>query len=105
VVGEVRLNFALNDLDQRAIRKALAERMGRLIEIVGDTTQMIASRRAASREVRLIASVLRRLRANDLRYRKRGPRSTARDPCTASPSTINLGLSAVTLFEGAVGVR
>jgi len=55
------LNFELNDLDHRAIGEALVERMGRLIEIVEDTTRTISARRAASRELRRLMSVLRKL--------------------------------------------
>jgi len=55
------LDFELNDLDHRAISEALVERMGRLIEIVEDTTRTISARRAASRELRRLMSVLRKL--------------------------------------------
>jgi hypothetical protein len=55
------LNFELNDLDHRAIGEALVERMGRLIEIVEDTTRTISARRAASRELGRLMSVLRKL--------------------------------------------
>jgi hypothetical protein len=58
---KISLNFELNDLDHRAIGEALVERMGRLIEIVEDTTQTISARRAASRELRCLTSVLRKL--------------------------------------------
>jgi len=55
------LNFELNDLDHRAIGEALVERMGRLIEIVEDTTRTISARRTASRELRRLMSVWRKL--------------------------------------------
>jgi hypothetical protein len=55
------LNFELDDLDHRAIGEALVDRMGRLIEIVEDTTRTISARRAASREFRRLMSVLRTL--------------------------------------------
>jgi len=65
--GDSLLTVKLDDLDQRAVRKALAERKGGLIEIVGDTTKAASSRRAASRELELIASVLSRLTTNRTR--------------------------------------
>jgi hypothetical protein len=55
------LNFELDDLDHRAIGEALVERVGRLIETVEDTTRTISARRAASRELRRLMSVLRKL--------------------------------------------
>jgi hypothetical protein len=55
------LNFELDDLDHRTIGEALVERMGRLIEIVEDTTRTISARRAASSELRRLMSVLRKL--------------------------------------------
>jgi hypothetical protein len=55
------VNIELNDLDHRAIGEALVVRMGRLIEIVEDTTQTISARRAASREHRRLTSLLRKL--------------------------------------------
>jgi hypothetical protein len=55
------LNIELNDFDHRAIGEAFVERMGRLIEIVEDTTQTISARRAASRELSRLMSVLRKL--------------------------------------------
>jgi hypothetical protein len=55
------LNIELNDLDHQAIGEALVERMGRLIEIVEDTTQTISARRTASRELRRLMSVLHEL--------------------------------------------
>jgi hypothetical protein len=57
----VGLNIELDDLDHRAIGEALVERMGCLIEIVEDTTRTISARRAASRELKLLTSVLRKL--------------------------------------------
>src|SRR5579871_1218543 len=65
--GDSLLTVKLDDLDQRAVRKALAERKGGLIEIVGDTTKAASSRRAASRELKLIASVLSRLTTSGTR--------------------------------------
>ena len=58
---KVGLNIELDDLDHRAIGEALVERVGCLTEIVEDTTQTISSRRAASRELRRLMSVLRKL--------------------------------------------
>jgi hypothetical protein len=58
---KVGLNIELGDLDHRAIGEAFVERVGRLIEIAGDTTQTISARRAASRELRRLMSVLRKL--------------------------------------------
>jgi hypothetical protein len=58
---KIGLNVELSDLDHRAIGEALVERMGRLIEIVEDTTRTISARRAASRELRRLMSVLRKL--------------------------------------------
>ena len=62
---ETWFKIELDDLERRAVRKALAGRMARSIEIVGDTTQTISSRRVASIEVKLIGAVLRKLRTND----------------------------------------
>jgi hypothetical protein len=58
---KVGLNIELHDLDHRAIGEALVERVGRLIEIVEDTTQTMSAQRAASRELRHLMSVLRKL--------------------------------------------
>jgi uncharacterized DUF497 family protein len=55
------LNIELDDLDHRAIGEALVERLGCLIEIIEDTTRTISARRAASRELKLLTSVLRKL--------------------------------------------
>jgi hypothetical protein len=64
------LKVRLDDLDQRAVRRALAERKGGLVEIVGDTTKTASSRRTASRELELIASVLSKLTASRTRQPK-----------------------------------
>jgi hypothetical protein len=64
------LKVKLDDLDQRAVRRALAERKGGLVEIVGDTTKAASSRRTASRELKLIASVLSKLTASRTRQPK-----------------------------------
>jgi hypothetical protein len=50
------LSFDLDDDERRVILKALVERTGRLIELVEDTTQTTAARRAASVELILMAS-------------------------------------------------
>jgi hypothetical protein len=55
---KVGLNIELDNLDHRAIGEALVERVGHLIEIVEDTTRTTTTRRAASRELRLLMSVL-----------------------------------------------
>jgi hypothetical protein len=55
------LNFELDHLDHQAIGEALVERVGRLIEIVEDTTRTISARRTASRELRSLMSVLQKL--------------------------------------------
>jgi hypothetical protein len=52
------LSEYLDDLDHRAIGKAVVERVGRLIENVEDTTHTIPARRAALRELRVLMSVL-----------------------------------------------
>jgi hypothetical protein len=54
------LDIELQNLDHRVIGEALVERVGRLIEIVEDTTRTPSGRRAASRELRLLMSVLRK---------------------------------------------
>jgi hypothetical protein len=59
--GKVGLNIELGDLDHRVIGEALVERMGHLIELVEDTTRTTSARRAASRELRLLMSVLCKL--------------------------------------------
>jgi hypothetical protein len=58
---KIGLNIELDNLDHRAIGEALVERMGQLIEVVGDTTRTTSERRAASRELRLLMSVLCKL--------------------------------------------
>jgi hypothetical protein len=55
------LNIVLDNLDHRVIGKAFVERVGHLIEIVEDTTRTASARRAASRELRLLMSVLCKL--------------------------------------------
>jgi hypothetical protein len=55
------LDIELDNLDHRAIGEALVERVGRLIEIVEDTTRTTSERRAASRELKLLMSVLCKL--------------------------------------------
>jgi hypothetical protein len=55
------VHIDLDDLDHRAIGEALVERMGHLIEIVGDTTRTMSARRAAWRELSFLGSALPRL--------------------------------------------
>ena len=55
---KVGLNIELDNLDHRVIGEALVERVGHLIEIVEDTTRTTSARRAASRELRLLMSIL-----------------------------------------------
>jgi hypothetical protein len=52
------LNIELLHLDHRAIGEALVHRVEHLLEIVEDTTRTISARRTASRELRLLMSVL-----------------------------------------------
>ena len=54
-------NLDLDTLDHRVIGEAFIERVGHLIEIVEDTTRTTSARRAASRELRLLMSVLCKL--------------------------------------------
>jgi hypothetical protein len=54
-------NLDLDNLDHRVIGEAFVERVGHLIEIVEDTTRTTSARRAASRELRLLMSVLCKL--------------------------------------------
>ena len=58
---KVSLNIVLDNLDHRMIGEAFVERVGHLIEIVEDTTRTTSARRAASRELRLLMSVLCKL--------------------------------------------
>jgi hypothetical protein len=58
---KVSLNIILDNLDHRVVGEAFVERVGHLIEIVGDTTRTSSERRAASRELRLLMSVLCKL--------------------------------------------
>jgi hypothetical protein len=55
---KVGLGIELDNLDHRVIGEALVERVGHLIEVVEDTTRTTLARRAASRELRLLMSVL-----------------------------------------------
>jgi hypothetical protein len=55
------LNIELDNLDHRVIGETFVERVGNLIEIVEDTTRTATARRAASRELRLLMSVLCKL--------------------------------------------
>jgi hypothetical protein len=55
------LSVELDELAHRAIGEAFVERLGRLVETVEDTTQTISARRTASRELRRLTSVLRKL--------------------------------------------
>jgi hypothetical protein len=59
--AEVGLNIELDNLDHRAIGEAFVERVGNLIELVEDTTRTTSARRAASRELWLLMSVLCKL--------------------------------------------
>jgi hypothetical protein len=54
-------NLDLDNLDHRVVGEAFVERVGHLIEIVEDTTRTTSARRAASRELRLLMSVLCKL--------------------------------------------
>jgi hypothetical protein len=78
------LSLDLDELDHRAIGKAVVERAGRLIEIVGDTTRTISARRTALRELRLLASLspsLQRMTvACELGSQLRLPRITRQSP-------------------------
>jgi hypothetical protein len=58
---KVSLNIILDNLDHRVVGEAFVQRVGHLIEIVGDTTRTTSERRAASRELRLLMSVLCKL--------------------------------------------
>ena len=58
---KVSLNIVLDNLDHRVIGEALVQRVGQLIELVEDTTRTSSARRAASRELRLLMSVLCKL--------------------------------------------
>jgi hypothetical protein len=55
---KVSLNIVLDNLDHREVGEAFIERVGHLIELVGDTTRTTSARRAASRELRLLMSIL-----------------------------------------------
>jgi hypothetical protein len=66
------LKLELNDQELTAVARSLAERKGRLIETVGDTTQTRAARRSAMLELAAIVSVSRRLRSgNQLKKEER----------------------------------
>ena len=56
------MKLEIDDLEQRAIERSLAERRSRLIEKAGDTTLTPARRQASCRELSAIASALRKLR-------------------------------------------
>jgi hypothetical protein len=56
------LKLEIDDLERRAIERSLAERRSHLIEKVEDTTLTPARRRAALRELSIMASALRKLR-------------------------------------------
>jgi hypothetical protein len=58
---KVGLNIVLDNLDHRVVGEAFVERVGHLIEIVEDTTRTTSARRAASRELRLLMSILCKL--------------------------------------------
>jgi hypothetical protein len=57
------LKIELDEQERRAVSKSLAERKGRLIENVEDSTQSRVSRRSGLLEIKAIASVLRKLRS------------------------------------------
>jgi hypothetical protein len=52
------LDIELDDLDHRVVGEAVVEHVGRLVEIVGDTTRTISARQAALRELRVLVSLL-----------------------------------------------
>jgi hypothetical protein len=56
------LEIEFNDQERRAVSELLTERKARLIEIMEDTTQPDAERRAGLIELLVIASTLRKLR-------------------------------------------
>ena len=58
---KVGLNIELDNLDHRVIGEALVQRVGQLIELVEDTTRTTSARRAASRELSVLMSVLCKL--------------------------------------------
>jgi hypothetical protein len=65
--GDNKLKLELDDQERRAVGKSLVERRGRLIENVEDTTQSRATRRSGLLELKAIASVRRKLRAEAVR--------------------------------------
>jgi hypothetical protein len=66
------LKIELDDGERRAVLHSLVKRRGSLTEIVEDTTQTAASRRAGLLKLKLIASVLRKLRQNNGREKAPG---------------------------------
>jgi hypothetical protein len=58
------LKIELDDSERRTVTRSLVERRGRLIEIAGDTAKTAALRRNGLLELTLIASILRKLRAD-----------------------------------------
>ena len=58
------LKIELDDPERQTVTRSLVERRGRLIEVAGDTAKTAASRRSGLLELTLIASVLRKLRAD-----------------------------------------
>ena len=57
------MKLELNDQERRAVGRSLAERKARLIENVGDTTQPRAAKRLWLLELKVITSLLNKMRA------------------------------------------
>ena len=73
------MKLELNDQEGRAVGRSLAERKVRLIERAGDTTQPRAARRSGLFELKVITSVLRKMRlANGAKRNAKAERA----PCS-----------------------
>ena len=78
-VGDSGLKLELDDHERRAVSRSLAERKARLIERAGDTTQPRAAKRSGLLELKVITSVLRKMRLANGAKRNAKPE---RAPCS-----------------------
>ena len=60
------MEIEFNDQERRAVGRLLSERKALLIETMEDTTQPDSARRAASTELLVIVSILRKLHLRDV---------------------------------------
>ena len=96
------MKLELNDQERIAVGRSLAERKARLIEKAGDTTQPRAAKRSGLLELKVITSVLRKMRlANGAKRNAKAERA----PLFLGPSNSTIGRVIDQLFNSILEVN